>query len=274
MAVNYSIKELRELAGFLTEVAGIPYDQMCQSFLKRRINNFNINSGFRRPQQLTDSLEKTENVEALIDEMCVPVTELFRDAGLWRNIRERLKKLALNPTIDIWIPQVSSGEELYTLLIIAEEEGLLDRLQVTVGYLTPQNKACVQSGQLRAKKMDTNLYNYKRFEGKDSLEHYFVTDASGYCLRPALLRNVKYIKGLIAGGQPSEKMDIILFRNTMLYFKKDHHPVFKAAIDKCLKPGGWVCVGVKEMLPSPFSDRFECIDMKEKIFMKYKALTD
>ena len=50
--------------------------------------------------------------------------------------------------------------------------------------------------------------------------------------------------------------------------------LFKCEIDKCLKPGGWFCVGVKERLPSPFSDRFECIDCKEKIYLKFNALND
>ncbi len=274
MAVNYNIRELRALSEHLTTVTGIPFDQMNQSFLKRRLNYFNDKKGFRKGEQLIEFIMKDEFKEEFIAYMTIPVSELFRDAGLWRNIRHYLTELAFVSEINVWIPQVSSGEELYTLLIIAKEEGIIDKLNVTVGYSSNYKIDCIQKGYLRAKRMDTNLYNYKRFEGKAALEDYFDTKEDGLYLKNNLMDGVKFKKGLVTAGQPDEKMDLVLFRNAMLYYKKDYQSIFKNAIDDCLKPGGLLCVGVKEILPSPFSDRFECIDQKEKIYKKFKALMD
>lgn len=274
MALNYSIRELRDLSEVLTKETGVAFDQMSQSFLKRRLSVFGDKRGIRRSDQLLTELEQDEFKDDLINNMVVPVTELFRDAGVWRNIREHLLEMSINQEIRVWIPQVSSGEELYTLLIIAKEVGVLDKLKVTAGYCSLATKEQVKKGIILNKKMDMNLYNYKRFEGKASLEEYLDEENGTLNLKSDLLSNVEFRKGLVTSGQPDEKVDIVFFRNVMLYYKKDYHSVFKSEIDKCLKPGGWLCVGVKERLPSPFSDRFECIDCKEKIYLKFNALND
>lgn len=274
MALNYSIRELRELADLLTKETNVAFDQMSQSFLKRRLNLFGDKKGLRKHEQLLKALEQDAFKDDLLYTINVPVTELFRDAGVWRNIRDRMLQLAAQPTISVWIPHVSSGEELYTLLIIARETGVWDKLNVTAGYCSSALKEQVKNGIIQNKKMEMNLYNYKRYEGKTGLEIYIEEDNGTIKLKNDLLSKVEFKKGLVTDGQPAHKVDLILFRNVMLYFKKSYHAVFKDTIDSCLKPGGWLCVGEKEHLPSPFSERFEWIDTKEKIYTKFNALND
>ncbi len=274
MALNYSIRELRELADVLTKETGVAFDQMSPSFLKRRLNVFGDKKGIRRNEQLLAGLQHDDFKDDLLYNTVVPVTELFRDAGLWRSIRDRFMELPDSEKVRVWIPQVASGEELYSLLIIAKETGVLDRLKITAGYCSSDIKENVEKGIIQNKKMEINLYNYKRYEGKATLDSYLEETNGIISLKADLLSKVEFKKGMVTNGQPDEKVDLVLFRNVMLYFKKDYHSVFKSAIDSCLKPGGWLCVGVKERLPSPFSDRFECIDVKEKIYMKFNALND
>nr|WP_321407201.1 CheR family methyltransferase [uncultured Carboxylicivirga sp.] len=272
MALNYSIRELRELSVTLAKETKLPIDQMSQSFLKRRLYLFGEKKGIKRNEQLIAGLKNEVFKEELISSVVVPVTELFRDAGVWRKIRDHFLTLSNQAQILVWIPQISSGEELYTLLIIAKETGVLDKLDITAGYCASDTKELVEKGILISKKMDTNLYNYKRYEGKAALEDYIEEENGSIKLKSSLLKKVRFKKGCVTEGQPDSKVDLVLFRNVMLYYKKDYHIILKDEIDKCLKPGGWLCLGVREQLPNPFSDRFECIDSKEKIYNKYNAL--
>jgi len=273
MALNYSIREIRELSEVLTQETEMPFNQMSQSFLKRRLYLFGEKKGVKKNEQILAGLKDNAFKDDLINNIVVPVTELFRDPGLWRKIREYFLFLSDQPNIKVWIPQIASGEELYTLLIVAEETGVLDKIEVTAGYCASVAKERVEQGVIYSKKMDTNLYNYKRYEGKQSLEGYMEDDEDTLKLKSSFLSKIHFNKGCVTVVKPDEKVDLVLFRNVMLYYKKDYHSVLKEAIDSSLKPGGWLCIGVKEQFPSPYSDRFECIDQKEKVFLKFNALT-
>nr|WP_319400354.1 CheR family methyltransferase [uncultured Carboxylicivirga sp.] len=273
MALNYNIREIRELSELLTKETNLPFNQISQSFLKRRLYLFGEKKGLKKNEQLTDGLSNSEFKDDLINSIVVPVTELFRDPGTWRKIREHLLSLSNQSSISVWIPQVSTGEELYTLLIIGKEIGVIDKLDILVGYCSSGFMKLVQKGLVSSKKMEINQYNYKRFEGKSSLNDYMSEEGTTLELGTDYLSRIQFKKGCVTTGKPDKQVDLILFRNIMLYYKKEYHTILKEEIDECLKPGGWLCLGAKERLPSSYEDRFECFDEKEKIYIKFNALT-
>lgn len=273
MAMHLSIRELRELTVTLTTKTEVAFDQLSPSFLKRRLNLFGDKKGIRNAEQLIERIEQPDFVNELLDFIIVPVTELFRDPGLWRKVRDYLKEIADRERILVWLPQVSSGEELYSLLIIAKELGVWDKLEVIAGYSSEAFRKKVKCGLFHNKKIDNDLYNYKRYEGKDGLEEFIQVEGCCVHLDRELLQKVELRKGHFLGGVPDEKVDLVLFRNVLLYCKKEYHNVLKEHIDKFIKPGGWLCLGVREGLQD-YENRFECIDEKEKIYQKYSVLTD
>ena len=68
----------------------------------------------------------------------VNVTGMFRDPELIRAIREDvLPLLRTYPSSRIWIAGCATGEEVYSVAILLEEEGLLDRTSL---YATDINE--------------------------------------------------------------------------------------------------------------------------------------
>lgn len=274
MAVNYSIRELRGAAEELTNIMDIPFIEWSQSFLKRRLFYATEKLGIRKHEQLLEAINNDEQKDEFSRYMTVPVTEMFRDARLWRTLRQHFNETSYNDTINVWIPDVSTGEELYTLLILAKENGLFDKMNIWINHNSKSILKDIENGIVGTRKLDTNSFNYKRFEGTASFDNYISEIEGEFQLSKDLLKNVNFTHGYFLNTAPQEKMDLVLFRNVMLYFKKDFHTTLKDYVDQKLKPGGLLCVGVKEVLPSPFSSRFECIDVKEKIYQKFKVLTD
>ncbi len=269
MAVAFNISELRNLAGQLTEKLDVPFNQLTHSFLKRRLNEVFDKNGWRKAEQLIEKINDDSFVDQFLLSFSVNTTELFRDPGFWRQLRKQIPVLKSTGNLKILLPDLASGEELYSLLILLHEIGYVGSTTITVQHYSNLRLEQVKKGILATRKMDVNAYNYKRYEGSNSLDDYFVESSDGYCFDTKLLHNVEFKK---AGCELSNDFEIVIFRNTMLYYLKDYHNSFKESFDKSLKPGGLLCLGVKEMLAEPFENRFEAVDTKEKIYRKYAFL--
>ena len=64
---------------------------------------------------------------ALLDYLTVQVSEMFRDPGYFRALREKVVPLLRTyPSLKVWVAGCSTGEEVYSLAILLREEGLLD----------------------------------------------------------------------------------------------------------------------------------------------------
>src|SRR5690349_2475148 len=64
----------------------------------------------------------------LLTQLTVPVSDLFRDPGYFRALRDHVvPMLATYPSTKIWVAGCSTGEEVYSLAILLEEAQLLDR---------------------------------------------------------------------------------------------------------------------------------------------------
>lgn len=273
MAVGFNISEIRELSEQLSVRLNMPFRHMTHSFLKRRLAMFFEKHGFRKIENLYESIRQPEFVDDLSQFFSINTTELFRDAGFWRQLRKIFNEKFIAKDCHVWFPDVASGEELYSLLILVEELKIEGNVQITVNHQSKTALTNIQKGLLSVRKMDTNAYNYKRFEGISSIDSYFVEKPEGINFKSDRLKKVNYQQGGIE-NIPSKKCDIVIMRNNLLYFTKDYHVTIKEFIDECLNKGGYVCLGVKEQLPVPYNDRFECIDKKEKIFSKFSFLRD
>src|SRR5690606_14177713 len=64
----------------------------------------------------------------LLQYLTIPVSEMFRDPGYYRALREQVVPvLRTYPSLKIWIAGCSTGEEVYSMAILLHEEGLLER---------------------------------------------------------------------------------------------------------------------------------------------------
>jgi chemotaxis protein methyltransferase CheR len=273
MALGLNISELRALAEQLSDKLNLPFRYMTHSFFKRRLSQFIETNGIRKADHLMEEL----NDETFADEFChyfsVETTELFRDASFWRQLRKIIKDQYSQSKFNIWFPNVASGEELYSLLILLDEIQCIDKAYITINHPSKVGLTKIKAGLVSSKKNDVNAYNFKRFEGTKCLDDYFNESETALNLHNSLLKNVSF-KQAGFDKTPDTRSDIVIMRNSMLYYAKDFQIKVKDIIDTNLVSGGYLCLGVKEQLATPYDERFECIDIKEKIYNKYKFLRD
>ena len=70
-------------------------------------------------------------LEKIIKNITVNTTELFRDPKIWQSVKYRvLRKLKNKDTINIWHAGCSTGQEIYSMLIILHELGIANKANI------------------------------------------------------------------------------------------------------------------------------------------------
>ncbi|NJO88304.1 MAG: hypothetical protein HC831_04535 [Chloroflexia bacterium] len=70
-------------------------------------------------------------IESLVKNITVNTTELFRDPKAWQTLRYRiLNQFGENRKINIWHAGCSTGQEVYSMLILLNELGMLEKANI------------------------------------------------------------------------------------------------------------------------------------------------
>ena len=84
-------------------------------------------------------------MERLLLDLSINVTSMFRDPGFYRAFREKVVPLLRTyPFIRVWHAGCSTGEEVYSMAILLEEEGLLGKSRL---YATDINEVVLQQAR-------------------------------------------------------------------------------------------------------------------------------
>src|ERR1700761_4271477 len=124
-----------QVDSFLTQVKekyGYDFRGYTKASLYRRINRFLAQKKFDILPQLEEYIFRSEeNFELFVQELTVNVTEMFRDPSAFIALRRKvIPLLSTYPYVKIWDSGCSTGEELYSLVILLEEENLLHRSKI------------------------------------------------------------------------------------------------------------------------------------------------
>jgi chemotaxis protein methyltransferase CheR len=212
-------------------------------------------------------------VNEFLDEITVNVTELFRDPGFWRLLREEIIPgiLLNNKEFRILHAGCSSGEEVLSMAILLKEMGLQNNASIIATDLDTTILEKAKSASYLLKTMDVNEKNYIRFLGKTKLKAYYEEENGKAVFHHDLLKNVSFRKYDLVTGEVFNKFDLILCRNVMIYFnqtlqnevlKKFHSSLFKY---------GYLAIGSKEsIIWCDYANRFIVVNQEEKVYKKVR----
>ena len=101
----------------------------AEASLRRRLKSALGRFRCQTVSQLQDRVMHEPDIfPALLDYLTVQVSEMFRDPGYFRALRDQVVPLLRTyPSLKVWVAGCSTGEEAYSLAILLREEGLLSR---------------------------------------------------------------------------------------------------------------------------------------------------
>jgi chemotaxis protein methyltransferase CheR len=171
--------------------------------------------------------------------------------------------------VRIWHAGCSSGEEVYSMAILLEEEGLYDATRI---YATDINEVMLRrakDGIYPLASMQEYTRNYLRAGGKRSFSEYYTAKYDAALFDPSLTRNVVFSQHNLVTDQSFSEFHAILCRNVMIYFDRDLQHRVHNLFYESLVTFGVLGLGNKETLRfTEHESRYEKLDARERLYRK------
>ena len=254
---------------------GYDFRNYAFAHTKRRLEHRRAHEGLRSFSEMQHRVIRDEPFfnKVLLD-LSINVTEMFRDPWFYQRVRDTvIPHLKTYPFIKVWHAGCSSGQEVYSMGILLEEEGVKDRVQI---YATDFNERILEKAKLGIYPMDLvreYTANYQQSGGTRSFSDYYAADYDNVVMKSFLKDKMLFSPhNLVTDGVFGE-MNIIFCRNVLIYFNRElQNRVLQLFCDS-LCPGGFLCLGSKESLRfSDVADQFEVVSEREKIYRKKRIL--
>ncbi|MDR3419586.1 MAG: CheR family methyltransferase [Nevskia sp.] len=269
--------EEREILAFvqaLKRLHGYDFSQYAPASFKRRLRALRARCGADSIAGLGRRLEREPAfLRQVLSGLSVPVSEMFRDPWVFQALRrDVLPVLASYPRIHIWQAGCAHGEEVYSLAILLQEEGLYDKSQI---FATDFNDVALEEaaeGIYPAASARTYAENYLQAGGRGSLSQYFHARYERIKFEESLKRNITFAGHNLGTDGVFAEVQLILCRNVLIYFNDTLQDRVLRLFRDSLVHKGFLCLGAKETLArTPVERDFECFDAQARIYRRGSA---
>lgn len=252
---------------------GFDFRAYAYSSLRRRLWKRINESGLKTVSGLQERvLHDPAMMEQLLLDLSINVTAMYRDPHFYVTFREKvIPLLRTYPFIRIWHAGCSTGEEVYSMAIMLQEEGLYDRARI---YATDINEVVLQrakAGIFPLDRMKEYTDNYMKAGGKEAFSKYYTAKYDNAIFNPGLTKNVVFSQHNLVTDRSFSEFNVILCRNVLIYFDKTLQSRVHALFYDSLAMFGVLVLGSKESLKfSAHELCYEQIETPEKIYRKIR----
>jgi two-component system CheB/CheR fusion protein len=258
-----------ELLAFVRDARAFDYTGYRRPTLMRRFEKRMQAVGASTWGEYREFLEKNPDEFAeLFNAILINVTGFFRDKETWELVEREIvpalvEQRDARAPIRIWSAGCASGEEAYTImLILAEalgEEALKSRVKI---YATDIDEDALHQAR-------EATFTRKQLEPVPEAlrDRYFVQVNSSFTIRKDLRRSVIFGRNDLHRDPPISRVDLLVSRNTLMYFGTDVQERILANYYFALNRGGFLVVGKAEALQSG-RRLFSAYNLKRRVFVK------
>jgi chemotaxis protein methyltransferase CheR len=252
---------------------GFDFRSYAYASIRRRLWRRIEAEGLKTVSALQERLlHEPAMMERVLLDLSINVTAMFRDPSFYLAFRRRVVPLLRTyPFIRVWHAGCSTGEEVYSMAILLEEEGLYERARI---YATDINEVVVhraRTGIFPLERMQEYTENYIRAGGTRSFSEYYVAKYDGALFSPALQRNVVFSQHNLVTDRSFAEFNVILCRNVLIYFDRDLQMRVHGLFHESLVHLGILCLGSKETLRlSQYEDAYEELSGPDRIYRKVR----
>jgi two-component system CheB/CheR fusion protein len=257
------------LLEYLKETRGFDFTGYKRSTLKRRVTRRMQSHNIDNFGDYLDYLEvNSEEFEPLFNTILINVTAFFRDTEAWDYLHQQLLPQLLQQKdrqeqIRVWSAGCSSGEEAYSIaMLLVEMMGLEQFRQRVKIYATDVDEEALS--QARWARYDSKALENLSEEWR---QRYFEQVGNQYVFRSDIRRAVIFGRNDLVQDAPISRLDLLICRNTLMYFNAETQKRILARLNFALKDNGALFLGKAEMLLTN-SNLFRPLNLKHRIFTK------
>lgn len=243
-----TVDDYVEFCNFLRRLTGIDLSQYKRPQMERRLRTFYAHRGV---QSLTDAFPRLRSdpahLEELLDRITINVSQLWRNPEQWEIVQTKLlPELAAHGQLHAGSAGCSYGAEAYTLATLCHIVMPGKRATITG---TDIDKRMVERARL-------GLFSNEdaRTAPERLLKIGFDRVEGGWRARLNLRSMVRFDVGDLLQMRPQPaSYDLVMCRNTVIYFAEPIRDELHARLAEALRPGGFLVIGSTERVASPGS---------------------
>ncbi|MDP2092609.1 MAG: CheR family methyltransferase [Hydrogenophaga sp.] len=199
-------------------------------------------------------------------ELLIPVTRFFRDTESF----DALMRQVVDPivagkeagqTIRVWCAAVSTGEEAYSIaMLFLEAFDQVKRWPALKIFATDVE-------QLNMETAGAGVYpeSIGAEVPPQQLERFFIKRGNSFVVKNELRQCIVFARHNLLNDPPFTKMDLVVCRNALIYFKNTAQERALRRMQYALNPKGYLFLGSSESLGDLQLD-FQTLSMRHKIW--------
>lgn len=257
-----------EIRDFLREFqsrSGYDFCDYAAGSISRRLCKVSDEMGLTFEQILDRVAADKELVNAVVEDITVNTTELFRDPPVWVAYGKALPRhLSRQGMSTLWHVGCSTGLEVYSDLILVEELGLARHVRV---FGTDINHSVIARAERGVYPYRFNRHYVDNFNAvmqglglSADFGKYFDIDEAGdtMTVRPELRGRARFLKqDLVRDRVPfAYRADVVFLRNVMIYFNEPLQARVLQGIAEHMHDGAMLIMGRQEDIPSALKSHF------------------
>jgi chemotaxis protein methyltransferase CheR len=263
--------EINELLDAIYFRYGYDFRNYARASLERRIKNRCTHSKLNNISEMIPKIMyDSDFFDLFLKDMSITVTEMFRDPHVFQQIRSKvIPQLKTYSRINIWHAGCATGEEVYSMAILLEEEGLLKRTRIYATDFNNHSLEIAKKGIYPADKMKLFTKNYIDSGGKASFADYYQANYNSAMIRKSLKDNITFANHNLMKDQVFAQMNLIVCRNVLIYFNNELQNRTLTLFKESLVNRGYLVLGDKETINfTNVKNDFEECCSKERIYRK------
>jgi chemotaxis protein methyltransferase CheR len=230
----------------LQTICGVDLSQYRRPQMERRLRTFFERRGVTR---LTDALELLRvdraELDALLDRVTINVSQLWRHPEQFDHLASTvLPELAAGTTVRAWSAGCSYGAEAFTLAAVCRTAIPAARVQIVGSDIDHRMVARAREG----------VFSEDDARGVPiaTMEASFDRVPEGWRAKSALRSMARFeVADLLRIKPRAGSHDLVLCRNTVIYFSGEVRDELHRRLVHALRPGGYLVVGATERVTTP-----------------------
>jgi chemotaxis protein methyltransferase CheR len=269
--VEISNEEILQFINAIKSVSKYDFSDYTDKSFRRRVEKV-VTDNRLDVKELLKKLESDKTfLERVVKDITVNTTELLRDPNIWINLKKTiLPELNQKERINIWHAGCSSGQEVYSMLILLNEMGMLEKTNV---FGTDLNTDILEEAKKGVFKYQFNMVYFENFDAvlnnpeelllhsRIPYEKYFDIDKNKDTITcKEFLKKKPFFRfhDLVNDDNVfGIYFDLIMCRNVLIYFNNQLQNRVFDLFHKSLVPNGHLIIGVHESILGPYSSRYD-----------------
>ena len=264
-------KDIQNFQLTVRDHADYDFTEYSHTSLRRRLTRILLELEMDMDQLNSRMKNDGEFLKKIMRKITVHTTEMFRDPDVWKQIKnDLLPRFSSQSTIRIWHPGCSTGQEVYSMMMVLDELGLLEKSEIYGSDLHNEILETARQGVYKYRFNQSYLENFDRVilngEGTFSMNQrkhwkkYFHIDETRDTIQmKEFLRQKPVYKKQDLVRDPNlflVNFDLIVCRNVIIYFNTDLQNKVFELFHQSLKQHGALLLGVHESILGVCSKRF------------------